>query len=54
MVQSEVVKWEVDGKKDTSINERAEDMRDSVEGRYRQCIGACFWPHAPLHRIQLS
>lgn len=28
-------------------------MREAVEGRYRQCIGACLWPHAPLQRIQL-
>lgn len=25
----------------------------AMEGRYRQCIGACLWPHAPLQRIQL-
>lgn len=24
-----------------------------MEGRYRQCIGASLWPHAPLQRIQL-
>lgn len=24
-----------------------------VEGSYRQCIGACLWPHAQLQRIQL-
>lgn len=25
----------------------------TVEGRYRQCIGSCLWPHAPLQRIEL-
>lgn len=24
-----------------------------MEGRHRQCIGSCLWPHAALQRIEL-